>query len=440
MIRYFLRVAFVLLAALLTGCAANQLPGYQNTYRSYAVPDSQMDRIMREFRQYGLLNARIGRDEVGRVRLAGGYRNEEEVDRAFIIVQSVVGIKSTSPFYPEKIDVKRWEVEAEQAMANYSKLKNTRNVTGAPRKRALIIGINTFKYPVWRPIPGEDDALVVGAAARKAGYEVTSLLGADATKARITDALEKMTAEIGSDDSLFLYVSSHGSTPLPTYQGGDNRKMSIVAYDSGAPVIRNMTESLVNLQQTGVPDTLVQRLAQQPTRNTRVIIDTCYSGDMLQGVPDDNRAFILERNGGKPEAAGIAMASWSGKEYTSKGIRWQNDEARSIERGPARDWSDRSHAYTIFTATGENQESLAPDPRVRSFDSPVAPHAKLVGSYFTQSFFAYLEQHDGQMEAAFEDASKFTRATAIRVSGQDNKRQEPRMFSTIPVEQNNLYK
>lgn len=59
---------FVLLnLLLLAGCAANQLPGFQNVYYSYDIPQTLLDRIMLEFREHGLVNARVSRDKRGRV-------------------------------------------------------------------------------------------------------------------------------------------------------------------------------------------------------------------------------------------------------------------------------------------------------------------------------------------------------------------------------------
>ncbi len=75
---------------LLGGCAANQLPGYQPVYYSYEVPSELMQKIAVKFKQHGLNNAAVVRDQVGRVRLAGSYQSELEVERAFVIAQSVV--------------------------------------------------------------------------------------------------------------------------------------------------------------------------------------------------------------------------------------------------------------------------------------------------------------------------------------------------------------
>ncbi|KAK0349509.1 hypothetical protein LTR94_032842, partial [Friedmanniomyces endolithicus] len=149
-----------------------------------------------------------------------------------MIVQSVVGIKSTSPFYPADVRVKRIEDEVrEQQVASLSEAERR-----APaRNIALVVGINTFKdHTRISAVPGEDDARVVVKAARGAGYQVTELLGSSATKAAIERELGRIERTLRPQDQLFVYISSHGNAPLPTSRGGDQRKMSIVAWDSNA--------------------------------------------------------------------------------------------------------------------------------------------------------------------------------------------------------------
>jgi hypothetical protein len=82
-----------------------------------------------------------------------------------------------------------------------------------------------------------------------------------------------------------------------------------------------------------VPDTRVQELAQLPTRQTRVIIDTCYSGEILKDIPDESQRYILKTNGGVPERAGISMAAWSGEAYAAKGIFATDDGAAPAATG-----------------------------------------------------------------------------------------------------------
>lgn len=434
----------VLLPLLLTGCAANQLHGFENTYYAYDVPQPLLDRISVKLRQEGLTNARIGRDSVGRVQLAGSYQTEDEVDRAFVIVQSIVGLKSTSPFYPANIRQMRWELEARQQMERMA--QSERTTTRPARKVALVIGINEFRDSVhWLPIQGEDDAVVVKRAAERAGYTVTSLLGRQATKSNVETAMHRIAADLGSQDSLFVYISSHGMQPLPSANGGDERKMSIIAWDSGDATIRNKIDYQLNLYRTAIPDALVQQLAKKPTRNTRILIDTCFSGEMLKGLPDESAGYIARVNGGAAERAGISMASWTGEAYTSKAIRYSEDtpvRARAtagIESpaSPAASKAvDNERAYTIITATSEGEESLGPPREVGEFYLP-DQRRQLRGSFFTQAFFAYLDAYGGHVEPAFAAAREFTRNKAKEVTS-GTKTQVPRQFATRSAERNQL--
>ena len=439
-----LMVAAVLL---LSGCAANQLPGYQHVYYSYDIPPELLQKIAVKFKQHGLIQATVVRDSVGRVRLAGKYDNEQQVERAFIIAQSIVGLKSTSPIYPDNIKERRWEKDARQASDDFFKQRNARKlaVLTAPQKRALVVGINTFRdSATLNPIQGEDDAKVVAERLRRAGYQVTSLFGEQATKANIEAKIAEVGDSLRVNDSLFIYMSSHGTPPVPSADGIDQRRMSIIAVDSGSTDGRQRakTDYLLHLQETSVSDTLVQQLAQKPSRETRVFIDTCYSGEMLNDVKDESTAFILKANNGQPEREGISLAAWSGEKYTSKAIVYSPDELAASDKAkrqgvPQKIDRNRS-GYTVITATSEGQLALGPEQQIGVFDSPVTASQQLRGSYFTQAFFAYLEQSQGEIEPAFERAREFTSIKANTVS-KGEKQQVPRKYSTFPAKQDNLY-
>lgn len=432
---------------LLGGCAANQLPGYQHVYYSYEIPPELLQKIAAKFKQHGLMQATVVRDSVGRVRLAGNYDNEQQVERAFIIAQSIVGLKSTSPIYPDNIKERRWEKDARQASDDFFKQRNARKlaVLTAPQKRALVVGINTFRdSAALKPIQGEDDAKVVAERLRRAGYQVTSLFGEQATKANIEAKIAEVADSLRANDSLFIYMSSHGTPPVPSAAGIDQRRMSIIAVDSGSSDGRQRakTDYLLHLQETSVSDTLVQQLAQKPSRETRVFIDTCYSGEMLNDVKDESTAFILKANNGQPEREGISLAAWSGEKYTSKAIVYSPDELAASDKAKRQGVPqkiDRSRSgYTVITATSEGQEALGPKHDIGVFDSPVAASQKLRGSFFTQAFFAYLEQSQGEIEPAFQMAREFT-STKANVLTQGKQQQVPRKYSTFPAKQDNLY-
>ncbi len=107
------------LALLLAGCAAQMHPDFENVYRRYDVPDELVARVRENFRRYGLVAADVTRDRLGRLQLAGRYANEDEVDRAFVIAQNVVGLQATSMVYPTDVREKAWERSTSAAFERF---------------------------------------------------------------------------------------------------------------------------------------------------------------------------------------------------------------------------------------------------------------------------------------------------------------------------------
>lgn len=435
------------LTVLLTGCANQSMPGYQRVYQGHQIPANLVDLVQKRLHTEGLKEATVSHDTVGRLRLAGKYRDEDEVERAFIITQSIVGIQSTSPFYPENVQEKRWEHEAGNALADFFKRKKQAQNNAPGKKRALVIGINQFMdLKHLTDIQGEDDARLMGMVLANYGYHVMSLLGEQATKANIESTIEKMDQVLGSNDTLFIYISSHGNQPVPTPNNNDERRMSIAAYDSGdtatSRTSRDKTAYLLNLQRTSVRDTLIQELAQKPTVVTRVIIDTCYSGEILKELPSAGAAFQAQVNGGNYEKASVSVASWTGESFTSKAIAFVDDvkpktaQAKTQNQvGKGTEFAARKN-YTFITATGPGERSFGPKTEVGTFISPVNQVDVLRGSFFTQSFIAYLKQFSGDVPQAFEAGRAFTSQHVMT----GKERQNPRRFTTIPVALDNLAK
>lgn len=67
--------------ALLSGCAASMHPDFENVYRRYDVPPELAAKVRESFRRFGLAEADVVTDRLGRLQLAGRYANEAEVDR-----------------------------------------------------------------------------------------------------------------------------------------------------------------------------------------------------------------------------------------------------------------------------------------------------------------------------------------------------------------------
>ena len=437
----------VMASLFLIGCANQSMPGYQKVYQGYEIPQNLINTVQKRMITEGLKQAVVTRDTVGRLRLAGQYKDEDEVDKAFIISQSLVGIKSTSPFYPENVLEKRWQKDAGNAMDNYFKQKKQDKLSAPGKKYALVIGVSNFiDSKHLKEIQGEDDARLMGIILTGYGFDVMSVLGERATKNNIETAIRDMEGKIGSNDSLFIYVSSHGNPPIPTPGNADERKMSIAAYDSGDTnpnfKSKDSTSFMLNFQRTSVSDRLIQKLAQKPTAVTRVIIDTCYSGEILKDLPSEGAAYQTQQNEGKFEKASVSLASWSGDAYISKGISFVADENKSANKNINANSAEKSKFenrknYTFITATSANEESLGPNPSVGTFKSPINQSELLKGSFFTQSFLDYLKKYSGDVSKAFEDARIFTIEYAELVS-KGVKKQNPRRFSSIPVTLDNL--
>ncbi len=405
----------LLAAPLALGGCAPMVAGYQPVYQGHQVPEELRLTVRKRLKSEGLADADVDRDAVGRLRLTGSYRNEDEADKALLILASLVGLQSSSPFYPEQIAERRWEKAAQAAMSAHA--QSLKRQVPPSRMRALVVGINRFMDEAHlRPLQGEDDARLVAARLRAAGYAVTALFGPQAGRAAIQAAIAQTREELGADDLLFIYVSSHGALPVPSAEDGQTRRMSIVAYDSGDILgdrSLDATAYLLKLERTSVRDSLVQDLANAPSRQTRVLIDTCYSGDMLDPLRGEGLDFIRERNGGSNERDSISLEAW----------------ARLAERTRSR--------YTLLTATSPGELALGPSADRGVFASPLNPARQLRGSFFTRTLFEYLDQRKGLLHAAFADAQSFTQQMARVVSG-GQQTQTPRMLSTMEEGQDRL--
>ena len=75
------------------------------------------------------------------------------------------------------------------------------------------------------------------------GYDVMSLLGARATKAKIESEIANLNQVLGPNDTLFIYVSSHGTPPVPTPAPACRRKRSAPSICSASPTRRSTRPS-----------------------------------------------------------------------------------------------------------------------------------------------------------------------------------------------------
>ncbi|MGF1503984.1 MAG: caspase family protein, partial [Anaerolineae bacterium] len=80
---------------------------------------------------------------------------------------------------------------------------------------AQLIGIDDYEYPEFAPLgSAERDTRELGTvlAASPYKFEVTRLLGKEATRFAIFDALHRLEDGTGADDRVLIYFAGHGDT------------------------------------------------------------------------------------------------------------------------------------------------------------------------------------------------------------------------------------
>jgi outer membrane protein OmpA-like peptidoglycan-associated protein len=104
---------------LLSGCAATMHSDYQPVFYKQNIPKETLEIIARRFREQGLKDAAISIDALGRVQLAGRYKDEREVEKAFSLARSIVGDVAVSGVRPSTIDQKDWEISARDGFKGF---------------------------------------------------------------------------------------------------------------------------------------------------------------------------------------------------------------------------------------------------------------------------------------------------------------------------------
>jgi hypothetical protein len=397
--RIRVRALGCLVPALLAGCAASSHPDFENVYRRYDVPEALVATVRENFRRYGLPHADVVRDRLGRLQLVGRYADEAEVDRAFVIVQNVVGLQATSMVYPTEVREKAWEQETAKAFERF--LQRQRPAAAAPaepaggRRHALIVGIGRFQDPRVPALPGtgKDVTTLQSVLLASGGYrpdEIVTLRDAQATRAAIRGQLERLATQPGPQDSVFVFVASHGFQPIPDPRGRNVRKYPVLAYDT-------RTASPVAMYETALHDThLIDVVRRSRARQVVVVLDTCFSGNLFAGLPDlqlggaASERYVRQVNQGRLESDAIGTDAIA--------QRWVA--------------GDSTPQVSVMSASGPGEESLEargvlPAPSGRRFE----------GGLFTQSFAEGLRLHGGELDPAFAYSRVFVSLFARERTG-----------------------
>ena len=142
------------------------------------------------------------------------------------------------------------------------------------------------------------------------GYSTTRLNGANATAAKINSWMSEVKAKVVCQDRILIYFIAHGKKNTP---GGQMQLRRKTSGDNGAYSGGDLASAL-----SLIPSCAADEACNTPNKccNVTVIIESCYSGQFLQGlagVAGDGRHIITSSSSIEPSYFG---SDGSGGEYS----------------------------------------------------------------------------------------------------------------------------
>ncbi|MCX8031645.1 MAG: caspase family protein [Thermodesulfovibrionales bacterium] len=387
--------------------------------RQSPVDDNHVFQVNRLFRENGIYDGFVAIDRFGRLELKGAYNDEQEVDKAFSLAQTVVGIKWVSPVTPENIKVKEWERRIGRLFERAKVLKPSAREDVPPgpvkNKYALIVGIGKFKHGKTAANPRGIEPLqfTVRDAISFNQFLVNPNLGGfkqeniifltdhNATRDNIANAFEKIKALATEDDLVVVYLSSHG-TPPDKYGG-----VFIVAYD---------TEVIPRerVWHTAVSEAMLRDFIEGlQAKRLVMILDTCYSNGAYRSVP----GFLPP--GGKSLGAaddeGYGISTDYGKRLLGSKDIVIEDVPATYQKSQGKALETDGWGKVLISASGAGEQSWESD--------------KLNQSIFTYYFLDGLKRHNGSVKNAFYYAKPLVAQRVKQEKGKDIE-QNPQVMAT----------
>lgn len=400
------RSLFLVLLVAFVVCAAPLAPAEQSP-----VTDSHVDRINSIFRQNGIRAGSVVLDMYGRLELKGEYADEQEVDKAFSLAQTVVGVRWVSPVTPENIKVKEWERRLGGLFSRARVLKPTSRGDDAPgpirNRYALVVGVGQFKYGINTLHYAVQDATSFRqflTDPRRGGFpnaNVTFLSDQSATRDNIARALNRIRDIAEADDLVAIYMSSHG-TPPDKFGG-----VHIVTHDTEV-------KPRERVWQTSVTESMLRDFIENlRAKRLVVILDTCYSNGAYSRVPG-----FLPPGGkslGADEDEGYGVSHEYGKRlFGSKDIVVEDKPAKASAKSS--DFGqDDGWGKVLISASGSGEKSWESD--------------SLHNSIFTYYFVDGLNRYNGSIKDAFYHSKPLVSKRVKQEKGAEIE-QNPQVMAT----------
>ena len=348
-----------------------------------AVTDAHIQQVNQLFAQNGLPNGRVVLDSHGRLELKGDYEDEIQVDRAFSLAQTVVGVKWVSPVTPENIKVKEWEKKLGSLFSRAAVLQpgvRGDGPVGPIRNRyGLVVGVGKFKSGITPLQYAVRDAnLFYRFLLEQAGFTKNNtyfLADQNATSSNVVRYLNGIRNAATEDDLVVVYMSSHG-TPPDKFGG-----VYIVTYDTEV-------KPRERVWHTSVAESALKDFVENlKARRLVMILDTCYSNGAYRAIP----GFLPP--GGKSLGVGDADEGYGVS--TAQGKRLFGAKDIVLEDQPRKGTatekslgSQESYGKVLISASSAGEKSWESD--------------QLRNSVFTYYFVDGMKRHDGSVKEAFD--------------------------------------
>lgn len=408
MARWLTAIAVAMAGLLIAAPAASQASAVS------PVTAQHLDEVRALFARNAIAEGQVALDAHGRIELKGGYADEREVDRAFSLAQTVVGVRWVSPVTPENIKVKEWERQLGGLFSRAKVLAPPVKPGAAPgpvrNRLALVVGVGRFQHGInplefaVRDAASFYQFLTDPGRGRFPRENVTWLADETATRANVLGALDRIRASAAEDDLVVIYISSHGSPP------DKKGAVNIVTYDTEPrPRERIWHTSLTE-------DAMREFVAGLRAQRLVMVLDTCYSNGAYRAVPGFLPPGGKSLGAGDDEGYGISEGSGQrllgAKDLVVEGAQ-PSGQPKNLKLGD----TDDAWGKVLIGASGAGE---------RSWESEQLKH-----SVFTYYFIDGLNRYQGSVQNAFQYAQPRVVQRVKQEKGADIE-QNPQVMATQP--------